>query len=96
MLSVFNDSLKLQMKFVIAFIALFAVAHASTIILPAATTTLVRSPAHDSAIVQSERLGGSFAYSTLEGHAYKAITPVVQNVSQYIVKCLIRMYNFCI
>lgn len=67
------------MKFVIAFIGLFAVAHASTIIIPA-TTTLVRSPAHDSAIVQSERLGGSFAYSTLEGHAYKAITPVVQNV----------------
>lgn len=70
------------MKFVIAFIGLFAVAHASTIILPAATH-LVRSPAHDSAIVQSERLGGSFAYSTLEGHAYKAITPVVQNVSGF-------------
>lgn len=65
------------MKFVIAFIGLFAVAHASTIILPAATH-LVRSPAHDSAIVQSERIGGSFAYSTLEGHAYKALTPVVQ------------------
>uniref|UniRef100_A0A336LJM3 CSON011952 protein n=1 Tax=Culicoides sonorensis TaxID=179676 RepID=A0A336LJM3_CULSO len=63
------------MKFFIAFIALFAVAQASTIILPA--THLVRSPADDSAIVQSQRIGGSFAYSTLEGHAYKAITPVV-------------------
>ncbi|XP_063704198.1 uncharacterized protein LOC134833708 [Culicoides brevitarsis] len=64
------------MKYVISIIGLFAVANAATIVVPA-TTHLVRSPAHDSAIVQSERLGGSFAYSTLEGHAYKAYTPVV-------------------
>lgn len=69
------------MKFVIAFVGLFAVARAglAPIILPA-TTTLVRSPSHDSAIVRSERIGGNFAYSTLEGHAYKAFTPAVQSL----------------
>ena len=51
--------------------------------LPAAlpATTLVRAPSHDSAIIRSDRLGGNFAYSTVEGHAYAAITPVVQHVA---------------
>ncbi|KAK2703386.1 hypothetical protein QYM36_018172 [Artemia franciscana] len=39
-----------------------------------------RAPAHDSAIVRSDRLGGNFAYSIQEGHAYQAVAPVVQNV----------------
>jgi hypothetical protein len=43
-------------------------------------TTFVRAPAHDSAIIKSDRLGGNFAYSTVEGHAYAAVTPVVQRV----------------
>ena len=37
-------------------------------------------PEHDSAIIQSERVGGNFAYSTIEGHAYAALNPVIQNV----------------
>lgn len=68
------------MKFILALVGMFAATQASTVLLPA--TTLIRSPSDDSAIVHSERLGGSFSYSTLEGHAYKAITPVVQNVSE--------------
>lgn len=72
------------MKFVIAFVGLFAVASAGLAPIiatyPAAATTLVRSPSDDSAIVQSERIGGSFAYSTVEGHAYKAYTPIIQNL----------------
>lgn len=43
-------------------------------------TTLVRVPEHDSAIIQSERVGGNFAYSTVEGHAYAALNPIFQNV----------------
>ena len=58
-------------------LAFLAVANCN-VLIPA--TTLIRSPKHDSAIITSERVGGSFAYSTLEGHAYQAITPVVQNV----------------
>ncbi|XP_071529484.1 uncharacterized protein [Panulirus ornatus] len=36
-----------------------------------------RAPSHDSAIIQSHRLGGNFAYSTNEGHAYAVQTPVI-------------------
>lgn len=45
-----------------------------------ATTTLVRTPSFDSAIIKSDRLGGNFVYSTVEGHAYAAVAPVVQRV----------------
>lgn len=43
-------------------------------------TTWVRVPQQDSAIIQSERLGGNFAYSTIEGHAYAALNPLIENV----------------
>merc|ERR1719397_1461500 len=32
--------------------------------------TLVRAPAHDSASIEHHRLGGNFAYSTAEAHAF--------------------------
>jgi hypothetical protein len=48
--------------------------------LVAGPTALVRAPSFDSAIIKSDRLGGNFAYSTAESHAYAAISPVVQNV----------------
>lgn len=44
-------------------------------------TTLVRAPSHDSAIIRSDRLGGNFAYSVMEGHALAAVTPVVKHVT---------------
>jgi hypothetical protein len=46
----------------------------------AGPAAVVRAPSFDSAIIKSERLGGNFAYSTAESHAYAAISPVVQNV----------------
>lgn len=58
---------------------------ASAAILPAATVyaapapALVRTPSLDSAVVHSERVGGNFAYSTVEGHAYTALSPVVHH-----------------
>lgn len=42
--------------------------------------SLIRVPQHDSAIIQSDRIGGNFAYSTIEGHAYAALNPIIQNV----------------
>lgn len=39
---------------------------------------VVRLPKHDSAIIQSHRLGGNFAYSTHEAHAYGVETPIVE------------------
>ena len=44
------------------------------------STTLVRTPEDDVSIVQTDRLGGNFAYSTNEGHAFKEIGPIVENV----------------
>jgi len=46
----------------------------------AGPAALIRAPSCDSAIIQSDHLGGNFAYSTAESHAYAAISPVVQNV----------------
>lgn len=45
-------------------------------LLPSSTTTLVRTPSHDTAVVRSERLNGGFSYSTVENHAY---APVVHH-----------------
>ena len=58
-------------------LAFFAVAQAAIIPAP----YLVRTPQHDSAIIKSDRLGGNFAWSTVEGHAYAAVSPVVQHVA---------------
>ncbi|XP_049830142.1 uncharacterized protein LOC126271849 [Schistocerca gregaria] len=65
------------MKVAIVLACVLAVCSAGFVAGPAA---LVRTPSFDSAIIQSDRLGGNFAYSTVEGHAYAAVSPVVQNV----------------
>lgn len=49
--------------------------HHAPALVPAAA--LVRTPSLDSAVVHSERVGGNFAYSTVEGHAYTALAPPV-------------------
>lgn len=54
--------------------------HASTVAVPA--TNIIRTPQFDSAIIKSDRLGGNFAYSTVEGHAYAAVSPVVQRITE--------------
>ncbi|XP_014286358.1 uncharacterized protein [Halyomorpha halys] len=66
-------------------LAVVAIAQAGLIapiapIAPIAAPALVRTPSLDSAIIKSERLGGNFAYSTVEGHAYASVAPVIQNV----------------
>ena len=43
-------------------------------------TTLVRAPAHDSPIIKSDRLGGNFAYSVVEGHAFGVVTRLVGGI----------------
>jgi hypothetical protein len=42
---------------------------------------LVRAPAHDSASIESHRLGGNFAYSTAEAHAFAQITPEISEAT---------------
>ncbi len=45
-------------------------------------THLIQVPSQDSAVIKFDRMGGRFAYSTIEGHAYETLlTPVFQNVA---------------
>merc|ERR1712226_970396 len=43
--------------------------------------TLVRAPAHDSASIENHRLGGNFAYSTAEAHAFAEVTPQISTLT---------------
>jgi hypothetical protein len=62
-------------------LALVAVASAGVPLAYSAGTYLTRAPAYDSAVIQSDRLGGNFAYSVAESHAYAQHTPIVQQVT---------------
>jgi len=80
----FNDFLGI-FQTVVALLALVAVASAG-VVSPVAygyapASYLTRSPAHDSAVIKSDRLGGNFAYSVAESHAYAQPTPIVQQVT---------------
>jgi hypothetical protein len=70
------------MKFAIGLIglALVAIAQCGLVSVVPGTTTLLGTPHLDSAVINSERVNGNFAYSTVEGHAYQAITPVVHGI----------------
>lgn len=43
---------------------------------------LLRPESLDSAYVQSDRIGGNFAYSSIEGPAYKAVAPVLRSYTR--------------
>jgi len=47
----------------------------------AAAPYLVRAPAHDSASIEHHRLGGNFAYSTAEAHAFAQVTPQISTLT---------------
>jgi hypothetical protein len=70
-----------------ALLALAAVASAGVVHAPLAYSAVVapsiisRAPQFDSAVIKSDRLGGNFAYSVAENHAYAQHTPVVQHVT---------------
>merc|ERR1712110_888958 len=55
-----------------------AVAAAPTI---AFAPTLIRAPAHDSASIESHRLGGNFAYAVAEAHAFAQVTPQLSTIT---------------
>jgi hypothetical protein len=61
---------------VVGFFAIIALANAGVVPLG---TTLLHSPLHDSSIVRSERIGNSFAYSTVTANGYSPL--VYQGVS---------------
>uniref|UniRef100_A0A1B0BG57 Uncharacterized protein n=1 Tax=Glossina palpalis gambiensis TaxID=67801 RepID=A0A1B0BG57_9MUSC len=51
---------------------------AASVLFP--LTSIVRMPENDKAVIESARVNGNFAYSTMEGHAYKTITPLVGQI----------------
>merc|ERR1712142_1083472 len=56
-----------------------AIAPAAPIAAPA--PFLVRAPAHDSASIEHHRLGGNFAYSTAEAHAFAEVAPQISTIT---------------
>lgn len=80
-----TTTLSLIFRFVLQVVVLcvLAVSVIQGAVVPA--PALIRTPSLDSAVVKSDRVGGNFAYSTLEGHAYTAVAPVVQKVVQPVV-----------
>merc|ERR1711970_1203791 len=68
------------------FSSLIAFARAGTVaVAPAvvanAAPFLVRAPAHDSASIEHHRLGGNFAYSTAEAHAFAEVSPQISTIT---------------
>merc|ERR1712055_1151421 len=70
------------------FSSLIAFARAGTVaVAPAAAVVgnaapyLVRAPAHDSASIEHHRLGGNFAYSTAEAHAFAEVSPQISTIT---------------
>merc|ERR1719308_829179 len=69
------------------FSSLIAYASSGTVaVAPAAAVVgnaapyLVRAPAHDSASIEHHRLGGHFAYSTAEAHAFAEVIPQISTL----------------
>jgi hypothetical protein len=68
------------------FSSLLAFTMGGTISLPEgvvghAAPYLVRAPAHDSASIEHHRLGGNFAYSTAESHAFAEVVPQISTLT---------------
>merc|ERR1712106_1244751 len=67
------------------FSTLIAFSRAATVgvapaLVGAPASLLVRAPAHDSASIEHHRLGGNFAYSTAEAHAYAEVSPQISTI----------------
>merc|ERR1711902_95839 len=53
----------------------------SAAVVANAAPYLVRAPAHDSASIEHHRLGGNFAYSTAEAHAFAEVIPQISTLT---------------
>lgn len=65
----------------ISIVVAIASAGIAPIVIIPSNSALIRSPQHDSAIVQSERLGGNFAYAIAEGEAFRTVSPNLSGLS---------------
>merc|ERR1712180_182403 len=87
-----SEKQPLNMNTFLFFSSLIAYTSASTVAVAPGTTLVgtvaapaaafrVRAPAHDSASIEHHRLGGNFAYSTAEAHAYASVTPQISTIT---------------
>merc|ERR1712180_236052 len=87
-----SEKQPLNMNTFLFFSSLIAYTSASTVAVAPGTTLVgtvaapaaafrVRAPAHDSASIVHERLGGNFAYSTAEAHAYADVVPQISTIT---------------
>merc|ERR1711872_505045 len=87
-----SEKQPLNMNTFLFFSSLIAYTSASTVAVAPGTTLVgtvaapaaafrVRAPAHDSASIVHERLGGNFAYSTAEAHAYADVVPQIATIT---------------
>merc|ERR1712106_117234 len=58
-----------------------AVAPVAGVVVGNAAPYLVRAPAHDSASIEHHGLGGNFAYSTAEAHAFAEVIPQISTLT---------------
>jgi hypothetical protein len=71
----------------VVFASLLAVANAGIIATPleaaplAAASYIVRAPEHDSAAIESHRLGGNFAYGVVTAEAFAKVTPQLSTIT---------------
>ena len=68
----------------IVFLGLMAVANAGIIATGpaiAAAPYIVRAPEHDSAAIESHRLGGNFAYGVVTAEAFAKVTPQLATIT---------------
>lgn len=70
----------MKVLFVISAIVSIASAGVGPIVIIPSSSALIRSPQRDSAIIQSERLGGNFAYAIAEGQSFQTVSPLLASV----------------
>lgn len=61
-------------------VAIASAGIAPIVIIPSNPAS-IRSQQRDSAIVQSERFGGNFAYAIAEGQAFRTVSPVLSGLA---------------
>merc|ERR1711931_199738 len=72
------------------FSTLIAYCSASTTVVGNVAPYLVRAPAHDSASIEHHRLGGNFAYSTAEAHAYAEVIPQISTLTHHVAQPIFK------
>lgn len=70
----------MKVLFVISAMVSIASAGVGPIVIIPSTSQILRSPQRDSAIVQSEQLGGNFAYAIAEGQSFQTVSPIIASV----------------